>query len=128
MIRRPPRSTLFPYTTLFRSRSGAYKRGKAGRGLKVDPAITRKVSLRPAMCIRTINDPFMSLCIILTVGVACNHTSRYTQGAGHNRHGRSEVVTKTFLTAAEKKPGDSFLVRGKVYIHIIGEIGVEVGL
>src|SRR5438552_13672553 len=27
MIRRPPRSTLFPYTTLFRSRSG----GTAGR-------------------------------------------------------------------------------------------------
>src|SRR3990172_9872589 len=24
MIRRPPRSTLFPYTTLFRSSSGAY--------------------------------------------------------------------------------------------------------
>src|SRR5690348_18032263 len=24
MIRRPPRSTLFPYTTLFRSRPGAY--------------------------------------------------------------------------------------------------------
>src|SRR3712207_7184539 len=24
MIRRPPRSTLFPYTTLFRSRSGTY--------------------------------------------------------------------------------------------------------
>src|SRR3990167_11105925 len=24
MIRRPPRSTLFPYTTLFRSRSAAY--------------------------------------------------------------------------------------------------------
>src|SRR3712207_8725431 len=24
MIRRPPRSTLFPYTTLFRSRSGHY--------------------------------------------------------------------------------------------------------
>src|SRR5260370_19562881 len=27
MIRRPPRSTLFPYTTLFRSPSGAAKRG-----------------------------------------------------------------------------------------------------
>src|SRR2546430_10113608 len=26
MIRRPPRSTLFPYTTLFRSRSGAAQR------------------------------------------------------------------------------------------------------
>src|SRR3712207_8878366 len=26
MIRRPPRSTLFPYTTLFRSREGALRR------------------------------------------------------------------------------------------------------
>src|SRR2546427_6591920 len=25
MIRRPPRSTLFPYTTLFRSHAGAYR-------------------------------------------------------------------------------------------------------
>src|SRR3712207_8020855 len=29
MIRRPPRSTLFPYTTLFRSRSRAHRRGGA---------------------------------------------------------------------------------------------------
>src|SRR5258708_25219617 len=28
MIRRPPRSTLFPYTTLFRSWSGESKRGE----------------------------------------------------------------------------------------------------
>src|SRR5256885_9753191 len=28
MIRRPPRSTLFPYTTLFRSRSGAQRCGR----------------------------------------------------------------------------------------------------
>src|SRR5687767_15471647 len=31
MIRRPPRSTLFPYTTLFRSRNAALKSG-AGAG------------------------------------------------------------------------------------------------
>src|SRR3712207_7635231 len=30
MIRRPPRSTLFPYTTLFRSRDAAGARGGAG--------------------------------------------------------------------------------------------------
>src|SRR3712207_6850533 len=30
MIRRPPRSTLFPYTTLFRSRPGLRRRGGAG--------------------------------------------------------------------------------------------------
>src|SRR3712207_7018216 len=36
MIRRPPRSTLFPYTTLFRSRAAppdrAHLRGAGGRG------------------------------------------------------------------------------------------------
>src|SRR2546430_6067932 len=36
MIRRPPRSTLFPYTTLFRSRcarcrAGPYRAGRCGR-------------------------------------------------------------------------------------------------
>src|SRR2546422_5527189 len=33
MIRRPPRSTLFPYTTLFRSRGGGGRPGRA-RGRK----------------------------------------------------------------------------------------------
>src|SRR3712207_8412292 len=32
MIRRPPRSTLFPYTTLFRSTPGAERRESASRG------------------------------------------------------------------------------------------------
>src|SRR2546430_12954088 len=32
MIRRPPRSTLFPYTTLFRSRRGLHARGHHDRG------------------------------------------------------------------------------------------------
>src|SRR2546422_6734417 len=31
MIRRPPRSTLFPYTTLFRSRARRRARARAGR-------------------------------------------------------------------------------------------------
>src|SRR2546422_43879 len=33
MIRRPPRSTLFPYTTLFRSRLHAYRLGRARQAL-----------------------------------------------------------------------------------------------
>src|SRR5256885_10424794 len=32
MIRRPPRSTLFPYTTLFRSNPGKVNMGSAGIG------------------------------------------------------------------------------------------------
>src|SRR2546427_9504345 len=47
MIRRPPRSTLFPYTTLFRSRGSARltqsKRGK----LRVEVAISsRRMTIR----------------------------------------------------------------------------------
>src|SRR3712207_8042206 len=33
MIRRPPRSTLFPYTTLFRSHAARLADGRGGRGL-----------------------------------------------------------------------------------------------
>src|SRR3712207_7672946 len=32
MIRRPPRSTLFPYTTLFRSRHAGLRHARAGSG------------------------------------------------------------------------------------------------
>src|SRR2546428_6182930 len=38
MIRRPPRSTLFPYTTLFRSRGGARPRGAGPRARPARPA------------------------------------------------------------------------------------------
>src|SRR2546422_6938443 len=51
MIRRPPRSTLFPYTTLFRSRQGATRLDLGARGAALrdrraggrgeDPALTR---------------------------------------------------------------------------------------
>src|SRR2546425_8493528 len=34
MIRRPPRSTLFPYTTLFRSRPSPARLGRAARPLR----------------------------------------------------------------------------------------------
>src|SRR3712207_9003584 len=34
MIRRPPRSTLFPYTTLFRSVPHLDRRGRDGRGAR----------------------------------------------------------------------------------------------
>src|SRR2546427_8195013 len=36
MIRRPPRSTLFPYTTLFRSRFGSALARHAGNGVACD--------------------------------------------------------------------------------------------
>src|SRR2546425_9490976 len=51
MIRRPPRSTLFPYTTLFRSRAGPLarreRRGCLGRFSPVAPPARRRNSARP---------------------------------------------------------------------------------
>src|SRR3712207_7428533 len=44
MIRRPPRSTLFPYTTLFRSR--ARRPAARGRGRRRGPGAPRRGSLR----------------------------------------------------------------------------------
>src|SRR2546425_3629982 len=53
MIRRPPRSTLFPYTTLFRSRLG--RRGAAAaaaargrRGARREGGLPRRGRARPA--------------------------------------------------------------------------------
>src|SRR3712207_8240480 len=37
MIRRPPRSTLFPYTTLFRSIVGDLRHAKGARDIATDP-------------------------------------------------------------------------------------------
>src|SRR3712207_9366109 len=38
MIRRPPRSTLFPYTTLFRSWAGLFAEFARALGAEVDPS------------------------------------------------------------------------------------------
>src|SRR2546426_793066 len=42
MIRRPPRSTLFPYTTLFRSLRGAHRNPLGPRRLSSGPRVRRR--------------------------------------------------------------------------------------
>src|SRR2546427_7900077 len=37
MIRRPPRSTLFPYTTLFRSHAGRRRHPPSGHAVRLEP-------------------------------------------------------------------------------------------
>src|SRR2546430_17501094 len=46
MIRRPPRSTLFPYTTLFRSRRREARQGAPEGGLVAPPASPGHARLR----------------------------------------------------------------------------------
>src|SRR5438270_6304688 len=48
MIRRPPRSTLFPYTTLFRSRTAGGAAGPVARGAaRVRELLPHDASARP---------------------------------------------------------------------------------
>src|SRR5258707_2713591 len=47
MIRRPPRSTLFPYTTLFRSQRPGHRRHQQGTGRKLSTCVLEGVE-RPA--------------------------------------------------------------------------------
>src|SRR2546426_7744741 len=47
MIRRPPRSTLFPYTTLFRSMAETIRREGAAAALQIDAPVVGRVALRP---------------------------------------------------------------------------------
>src|SRR5690348_17440817 len=50
MIRRPPRSTLFPYTTLFRSQASAVKPtrvARARRAMPERPSVARAASVIP---------------------------------------------------------------------------------
>src|SRR2546425_469557 len=49
MIRRPPRSTLFPYTTLFRSRVGKFR----ARGVIVD---VTALDVMDSFAVRTLRD------------------------------------------------------------------------
>src|SRR5258706_12955344 len=52
MIRRPPRSTLFPYTTLFRSPPGVEPRREAARPegpRRHPPSLSRAGELSPAL-------------------------------------------------------------------------------
>src|SRR3989475_11203677 len=49
MIRRPPRSTLFPYTTLFRSRSWASRPSKGASTAPSEPPPGRVARAEPAL-------------------------------------------------------------------------------
>src|SRR5256885_8115505 len=57
MIRRPPRSTLFPYTTLFRSRSDAkiLLTGESGVGKEVVARLVHRYSVRSGRPFVAIN-------------------------------------------------------------------------
>src|SRR2546422_11056942 len=71
MIRRPPRSTLFPYTTLFRSRDLVLRHGDERPG---DPMIRHDMStcILCTRCVRACED--IQVVGVLDVGQRGEHT------------------------------------------------------
>src|SRR5256885_8527359 len=53
MIRRPPRSTLFPYTTLFRSRSGRQHVGSSKSGACLERRTTIDLEIHVNLLLRS---------------------------------------------------------------------------
>src|SRR3989454_6729856 len=78
MIRRPPRSTLFPYTTLFRSRSVADARQVLRSG--ADKVAVNTAAVRDPALVSRLADEFGRQCVIAAVdakgrGRSEEHTS-----------------------------------------------------
>src|SRR3712207_8267567 len=68
MIRRPPRSTLFPYTTLFRSRVHR-RRGGPGPGPGTHQGSNRAMKLRVLLVL-------VLVCALLAGGASCRQELR----------------------------------------------------
>src|SRR5438034_9884072 len=66
MLRRPPTSTLFPYTTLFRSRLSAEQRHDAKQG-KADDGFHAR-TLYAVIAARTLGVTGLALCLSTTLG------------------------------------------------------------
>src|SRR2546426_10268218 len=88
MIRRPPRSTLFPYTTLFRS-LGA-KGGGAPGGLVTLDNDGKFLEARPApdYMYDVGVKPELNLIDVELGASPCGHGRQHTDGAGRRRGGR----------------------------------------
>src|SRR5258708_15243031 len=72
MIRRPPRSTLFPYTTLFRSQADVIVIDTPGR----DDPVARAAILRADTLVTPMNDSFVDLDLIGVTRVSALRIAR----------------------------------------------------
>src|SRR3712207_7642770 len=88
MIRRPPRSTLFPYTTLFRSlipRDGVH-------GTPACPLLSRRASLGREVAVRAPQ----TVTVARVPGVASRRSSRAARSSRSEEH-TSELQSRQYL-------------------------------
>src|SRR5215469_15310726 len=108
MIRRPPRSTLFPYTTLFRSILGPCGRGPVGPRERLLPRIDRK-STRLNSSHVEISYAVFCLKKKKRIELPCKLLSQLRQrqpGRGHRKHG---IFGRLFFFLMIRRPPRSTL-------------------
>src|SRR5205823_9822539 len=86
MIRRPPRSTLFPYTTLFRSAARRRRSSASAARRRTRPSMSREIPGIPTTRSEEHTSELQSLAYLvcrLLLEKKKKHTARRTSGAAH---------------------------------------------
>src|SRR2546427_2641408 len=96
MIRRPPRSTLFPYTTLFRSHRAAGARDRGAGGRILARAATRSRSAGDDRAPRQPGDD-------VTLVHRAEHTSARSEEHTSELQSQSNLVCRLLLEKKKKK-------------------------
>src|ERR1035441_4426262 len=132
MIRRPPRSTLFPYTTLFRSlqaHSGVVRRGvEPGRENRSRHSLALSASAGASFCMRPASglESGWSTAMTTTADLAeagalfsayRDRIYRYIRGMVHDPSEAEDLTQDTFLRAYRHRESlrDPNAVRGWLY-------------
>src|SRR2546430_9785691 len=79
MIRRPPRSTLFPYTTLFRSGPAQvalqHRAGTQSDPSPQNPLVLGQGGVKDARCLTIVAQPELQLSVVIAEPRSEEHTS-----------------------------------------------------
>src|SRR3712207_8799095 len=91
MIRRPPRSTLFPYTTLFRSEAGSFITPTIARGMAMARQ-NRGCFMIAVQNLSQIEDPVLREDILSVAG-----NKMVMAGVGRSEEHTSELQSRQYL-------------------------------
>src|SRR2546425_1587916 len=140
MIRRPPRSTLFPYTTLFRSRrpphrggdaqagAGRCRRSPCRRNASVDPSTPAQASPAPGP------DPARGVRFASTTGqraglaerlrrhVAALEGVRHPSAAPERHRAARDYIASELSTLGLSVDLAPFSFRGRTYHNVVGGV------
>src|SRR2546422_806921 len=103
MIRRPPRSTLFPYTTLFRSKLPAVQTAALANGLELAVVEMHKV---PVVDVQLVLDAGAARDPVDLPGLATFTATMLQQGAG--RRGALEIADEAAFLGAQLNTAASY--------------------